>query len=109
MVGMSRRVRLCGELRSVPPRGKGLGSELAIGGSGDQGGWCERVGYGSVGRKEPLGRTRRSEALHLPLPQPDRDVGAFHPIILALGPDVVGAETELAGGRMMAFARFGEQ
>ena len=74
VIGASRRLQLCREVRSVSPHAEGLGSELAMGGSGDQvtaGG--ERVGDGSVGRKEPLGRTRRSEAFHLLLPQPDRD------------------------------------
>ena len=68
-------------------------------GGGDQvtaGG--ERVGDGRVGSEEAPGRAGGAETLHLPLPQADRHVRAFRPIVLALALDVLGAEAELAGG-----------
>ena len=110
VVGTSCRARPCRKITSLAPRGEGLGSEPAVGGGGDRvaaGG--EGVGDGGVGGEEAPGRARRAEALHLPLAQPDRDVRALRPVVLALALDVLGAELEFSGCRTVGAQPVGHQ
>src|SRR5262245_14066732 len=68
---------------------RGSGNQMTAGG--------ERVGDGGVGSEKALGRAGRTEALHLPLSQSDRDMRAFRSVVLAPALDVLGAETKLPG------------